>query len=722
MKFDISPAFSGLKKFFDSTTKGGSSVVGSGLKGFINRNQNGEEVVQAAPPPSPQQKEKLANEELLNRLQQQIYADRGRLASGNRPNYPGKTIGPMSSMTQNARAMREQYANKVPKQRKIASLLQKESKGWSPEQTQGMLSMLKRGDTSEQMVMNRLQKQFGKNFGYEGERGNRLQGKIGKDINENLEMSKVNLKNMGDEIKNLEDKRSTKGVSSLQKAGGLKSARREALMKQLEEFGNQEHVLNNMKLQSEKDVFDEEKAAPFRRMDMATRALGGINPDESHPDKYKLENQLLQKINNAYNQPHLNYPGQRVVGMDADTDASFRLAQQINPKYKDAYAVDRKAIEQDLLQNQLSDKVYNRIPEAIEPLMGNLDALARRQVKTEAKNIGGHYARQGTYGSGAHKAATEQALRDVMRRVQAEREGTLISGVKGQRDIIGQEDANAMNRYGLMADEGAKEFGNILQENERLNKQGWRKRANKQGEENQAMQSWYGQLANEWPMENQGPAYRNVDMGPFEDLAKGYGTDLTGLFSQPALFSENEKAFNAYQGLENKKIKDYESYLRQKGLTASQVDRDAMQLEARMLQNRRTIESNNAAAKLAASNRQAALNAEQQKQREAAWNNYNTAASQFRQWKDYGGWRTDAGHAVPQARYNQLRDLLATGPGLLEQGWTQAQRDDHYNNHGISDEWMEKERNERRNYNMSRQQFESNPATMAWAQPQYKWS
>jgi hypothetical protein len=708
MKFDISPAFSGLKKLMESHTDAGSSVAGSGMKGFINRNQNGDEVVKAAPapPPSPQQKEKLANEELLNRLQQQIYADRGKLASGNKPNYPGKTIGPMSSMTQNARSMREQYANKVPKQGKIASLLRKEGKGWSPEQTQGMLDMLKRGDTSEKMVMNRLQKQFGKNFGYEGERGNKLQGKIGKDINENLEMSKVNLKNMGDEIKNLENRRTTKGVSSLQKAGGLKSARREALMKQLEEFGNQEHVLNNMKLQSEKDVFDEEQAAPFRKMDMATRALGGINPDESHPDKYKLENQLLQKINNAYNQPHLNYPGQRVADIDADTDASFRLAQQINPKYKDVFAGDRKAIEQDLLQNQLSDKVYNRIPEAIEPLMGNLDALARRQLKTEAKNIGGHYARQGTYGSGAHKAATEQALRDVMRRVQAEREGALVSGVKGQRDLIGQEDANTMNRYGLMADEGAKEFGNILQENERLNKQGWRKRANRQGEENQAMQSWYGQLANEWPMENQGPAYRNVDMGPFEDLAKGYGTDLTGLFSQPALFSENEKAFNAYKNMENKNILDYPSYLRQNHNAQMTSNREAMERANQERIAREGKQRMNDYARVQAQNanknRQDAINAAKQKERDEAWSNYSGAAKQGREWTDYGGWRTDAGHAVPQARYDQLYNLLSNGPGLM----TQTNPNADY----------------RSNINMSRQQFENNPATLAWAQPQYKWS
>jgi hypothetical protein len=704
MKFDISPAFSGLKKLLKSQTDAGSSVAGAGLKGFLNRNQ--EEDVPVAPPvPSPKERERLANEELLNRLQQQIYADRGRLASGNQPVYKGKMISPMSSMTQNARAIREQYANKIPKQGKIASLLQREAKGWTPEQTQGMLNMLKRGENSEQLVLNRLNKQFGKNFGYEADRGEKIRGKVGKDINQNLEMSKINLKNMGDEIKNLEEERSTKGIKSLQKQSGLKTARREALIKQLEDFGNQEHVLNNMKLQSDLDVFEEEKSAPFRKMDMATRAMGNIGPNEEmHPDKMQMENQLLQKINNAYNQPHQNYPGQRVVGLDTDTDASFNIAQQINPKYKDAYAPQRKAIEQDLLQNTLRDKLYNRIPEAVEPLMGNLDALAKRQLKAEAKGVGGHYARQGTYGSAAHKAATEQVLRDVMRRVQAEREGALLTGVKGQRDLIGQEEATDRNRYGLMADEGAREFGNILQQNERLNKEGWRKRANKQGEENQAMQSWYGQLANEWPIMNQGPSYRNVNMGPFEDLAKGYNTDLSGLFSQPALFSENEKAFNAYKNLENKKIKDYPSYLRQNQSSLLSSNQAALERANQERIEREGKQRMNDYARFQNQNKTPVAPANTQLT--DAWANYDRARILARQWFDSSGFVAPGGANIPPDQRVRLWDMFRKGPGLP------------YDTDKINT--MSDLGNFSRNQAMTREQFEANPATIGWANPQYR--
>lgn len=654
--------------------------------------------------------EKLANEELLERLQQQIYADRGRLESGNQPVYTGKMTSPMSSMTQNARNLREQYANKMPKQDKIEHLLKREPRTFSPEQSRDMLNMLRRGNVSQQLAQDRLQNQFGKNFGYEATRGNRLQRKIGKDIDQNIEMSKVNLKNASDELRTLEGKRSTKGASSLQKATGLKTARRDALIKQLEDFGNQEHVLNNMKMQADRDSFEEERAAPFRKMDMATKALGGINIDEAHPDKEKLQNQLLQKINNVYNQPYQQYPGQRVAGIEPETETSFNIAQQINPKYKDAFAADRKAIEQDVLRNSLSDKIYDKLPSSVDPLMRNIDALARKQLKTESRNIGGHYARQGTYGSQAHKMATEQALRDVMRKVQAEREGALLSGVKDQRDLIGQEEANNMNRYDMMGEQGAKEFGNILQENERLNKEGWRKRANKQGEANQAMQTWYGQLANEWPTLNQGPNYRNVAMAPFEEMAKGYNTDLTGLFGQPALFNENEKTFNAYQTAENKKIQDYPSYLRQ--LRGEKINSETAAREREAIIERQ--EADRRLANATAMQRSQALFQQQQQvqqneptqaRRNAAWQNYQNLAQTILPLMNPSSQSVLASSLTPQ----QGLALSGAwgGPGIPYPAIAGSSHV-HRNAQPYT------------NMSMTRQQFDANPATLGWADPQWK--
>lgn len=510
----------------------------------------------------------LANEELLEKLQQQMYVDQARLAGSNYPIYKGKKVAPMSDLTQNARAMRDQYAGKVPKQGKIEALLKQQTKGFSPAQTRNLLDMMRRGDTSEQLVLNRLQKEFGKNFGYGDARGDNISRKIGKDINHNLDMGEANLKNASDELGQLEEKRNLTGVNALQKAGTLKGMRREALMGQLENFGNQKHAFDNLKIQSDRDTFDEEAMAPYRKINRANASLRGIDAEEMHPDKAKVNNALLQKIQNAYNTPHANYPGQKVVPMDPEVEESFRLTQQISPKYKDAYAGERKGIENNLLNNSLTDQIYNKLPEATEPLMRNLDYLTKRQLKKTAGDISGQYARQGTYGSGAHKGALENALREVARNVQAEREGVVLGGLKGQTATLGRQEENALTKHGLMAEEGAKEFGTLLDKYNRKNKTGWEKTQNEQGKENEAIQAWYGQTANEWPrMQNAvgGQGYgtgfsqgQNAVMGPFEQsaVAKGYGHNLTELFKQPALFDENQKSYNAYATAQQKVITD----------------------------------------------------------------------------------------------------------------------------------------------------------------------
>ncbi len=158
--------------------------------------------------------------------------------------------------------------------------------------------------------------------------------------------------------------------------------------------------------------------------------------------------------------------------------------------------------------------------------------------------------------------------------------------------------------------------------------------------------------------------------------------------------------------MENKNILDYPSYLRQNHNAQMTSNREAMERANQERIAREGKQRMNDYARVQAqnanANRQSAINAAKQKERDEAWSNYSGAAKQGREWTDYGGWRTDAGHAVPQARYDQLYNLLSNGPGLM----TQTNPNADY----------------RSNINMSRQQFENNPATLAWAQPQYKWS
>lgn len=565
-----------LGKFLKDLISGGTGIGGGEnlLKG-VSQNafarlqqeaqQREEENLSRIPP------QKLANEELLRNLQSKISSDQARLMSMGYPVYKGQTVAPMSAMTQNARAFRKEAMGKpAPKSGKVAQLLGKAKEGLNPEQTQNLLDMMRRGTKSEELVLNRLNKEFGQNFGYEGQRAQRMQHKLGKDINHDLDMSQNNLRNLSRELETLEGKRNLHGAAALQRAGQLKEARREGLIGQLEEFGNQKHAFDNLKAQGQRDVFNEEMMAPYRKINQAQQALQGIDVEEMHPDKMAMQNQLLQKVNNAYNAPHVNYPGERVVSPTAETEASYALANQINPKYRDVFHNQRKDIERDILGENLASKAYRNLPEGLEPLMSNLDYLAKKQLKKETAQIAGKHTKLGTYGSGVHKGETEKALRDVMRKVQAEREGALLSGLRSEAKLAGKGQENALNEYNLMAELGNKEFQDILRNNYNLNKLGNTKWSNKQNEENENLKKWYGQLSYEWPtLNNQLSGYgyqggraagNNAILSPYAELAKGYNTDLSSLFAQPALFNENQKALNEYSTDAARRIRTQEDY------------------------------------------------------------------------------------------------------------------------------------------------------------------
>lgn len=487
-----------------------NKLMGGLEKTFPVMRRGFDSIEQDQPVISPQEQQRLSNEELLDKLRQQIYIDQARLGNTSYPAYKGETLAPMSAMTQNARKLREeQYSKRAPYSKKIKSLLKKESQGLSQEQVQNLLELLRRGQSSEQLVLNRLNKEFGQNFGYEGERANKLQGKINKDITQDLQMSKHNIGNLNKELKLLEDRNAQQNVLALQQAGFLKEGKKEALANQLEEFGNQQHAFDNLSNRAKEDVFQEEAMAPYRKINLANNALQRIDTEDMHPDRMKVQNDLLQKIKANYERPHANYPGQRVVGVEPETMTSFQLANQISPKYQDVFHGDKKNIERQILEgDNLGTQIFNRIPENMNPLMSNLDRLAKKQLKKETDRIAGRYINSGTYGSGAHKAEVEKTLRDVMRKVQAEREGILLGTLKDEGRLGEKRHQNTLGEYALINQAGNKEFMDILRSNAAVNKRGNEKWSNKQQQEDEAIKNWYSEQAHSWAPFNQ--YYQNL--------------------------------------------------------------------------------------------------------------------------------------------------------------------------------------------------------------------
>jgi hypothetical protein len=532
------------------------TVIGAGLgqslnsgKGKRRGNPDSQAIVPAGPPPKSSQF--LANEQVAENLRNKLYADKLALKSSNYPVYKGETNAPMSLLTQKARMLREEGRNKpAPYSKKVEAFMKKEGTGFSPEQTRSLLDMINRGGKSSDLAQKRLQKQFGSNYGYEDERAERLKGKLEKDNTRSEKSTAANFKNLNREFADVENRRNVDVARSFHDAGAQKGLRRNALVEQLEEFGNQDHALNNLQNRAKRDVFDEEYETPYRKIAATSRALDSLGPEDDHPDKTEIRNKELQRIQNAYNAPHVNYPGKRVIGMQPETLESFNRAESLSPKYKDAYHGERKAIERNAINNSLPNQVFNAIPESVDPMMKNIDNITKQQLKKQSKEIAGKHVRLGSYGSGSHKAETEKALREILRRVRQEREGAVTGVAKGEASLATRKEQTGLMKHKMMDLLGSQEFGNVLDKNKQLNKLGWDKRSNKQSQENEALKAWYSQLQH---------GMGGVDVPGYTNLAKQYDTDLQGLFNKPQNYNENAKAFETYKNSTKQGIGDVTS-------------------------------------------------------------------------------------------------------------------------------------------------------------------
>jgi hypothetical protein len=449
-----------------------------------------------------------SNEEMAEKLRNQILMDQARSTNINYVPYRGETVAPISQSTIRAQNLKNEWSKKpAPYANKIATVLNREPQGFSPEQQQNLLNMLRRGSSSENMALQRMGKQFGSNYGYEPERESRLKEKIGKDMEKGLVTGRAGIQNLSDQMKAMEGNRRTNIANAFHTAGRAKEGRRNALTNQLEEFGNLEQNYRNLKNQANRDAFDEELNAPNRKMAIAGQALNAISPyvsgerEEMHPYKAAANNAQLQKITNFYNSPHLNYPGQRVVDIDAQTRAGNDLTYNTNPKYRDKFYNERKAMEKGFLGDKnLASQTYSGISEGLEPQMENLDYLTKQQLKHTTGEISGRHRRMGTYGSGVHKAETEKATRNILRRLQAEREGALAVVGKNKSRLADETEQNNLANYAQLAGHGAKEFRDILSGHKNLVNTGNMQWANRQQLENAKLGNWYDQLNHEAPI------------------------------------------------------------------------------------------------------------------------------------------------------------------------------------------------------------------------------
>ncbi len=217
----------------------------------------------------------LAPEEVLNEGARILAQDRAKLGGTNYPVYRGQTISPMSSLTQRARDLQSQFnAKAAPYSGKINQVLSRPNQGISPQRIQGFLDNT--GQQQQNFSRNGLSGVLNNQF-RQAYDPTRLLNKSSKDIRSNLSETAGSLGDIQRSSGILEQSSNQSLVDRLKALQSQKQDRRNTLVGSLEQFGAQKHGYNNLVNAVNRNAFEQEATAPFKRMDMLQNALGGLS-------------------------------------------------------------------------------------------------------------------------------------------------------------------------------------------------------------------------------------------------------------------------------------------------------------------------------------------------------------------------------------------------------------------------------------------------------------
>ena len=112
-------------------------------------------------------KTSLSFDELRNKARGVLLRDSGKLSGANYVPYPGKTIAPMSALTQRAQALEQRrLAKGMPYQSGLQTLASANAEGLTRENIADILRNLneKHSAFNEGLVFDKLNRQYGSSF------------------------------------------------------------------------------------------------------------------------------------------------------------------------------------------------------------------------------------------------------------------------------------------------------------------------------------------------------------------------------------------------------------------------------------------------------------------------------------------------------------------------------------------------------------------------------
>lgn len=517
---------------------------------------------------------------IRDKARQILLRDSGRLSTSNYTPYPGKTLAPMSSMTQRARGLAERRLDKgMPYQKDLSTLTNAPIEGIN----EGNINQLQdfaynTGNTGLENTSNRLRTQFGNSFNKYEDRFNREADRTNRLKTDELK-SDIDLLNP--ELKKIQGKYRDAAFDAIYNSGKSKYDREKSLIDTLNEYGNQKHGIINRGLTSEKARFEAERNEPYQRLDALggiVNGLGSMDTGSVDPTVVDLQGKQLIKALQAYgidtgqpidkwlNAPRTNLPvyqGKLSEPVNDELAKSYELAENISPFYKDRDYLDRKLTRKSIINNiNPANSVVESLPENLRPKFASLDDEAKKKMEADLTSLNAKYIKQGMYGSGSHLKAVNNRMKDLMSATGDSRGKLIKEGLF--KDVLNKEidNVNNIQKLGQYDKLANTEFGGMLDDVKRSNLKGLEKWKN----ENQRNE----QLYNDYQAEKTGMNPRlltnarntgyeggvNSGIDTLFTHFKNQGIDLSTISDLKNRYSEMEK--EKFSNLD--KIKSLEDY------------------------------------------------------------------------------------------------------------------------------------------------------------------
>jgi hypothetical protein len=480
----------------------------------------------------------LAPEEIFNEGARILTRDRAKLTGTNYPVYRGQTISPMSSLTQRARELQSGFnAKAAPYSGKINQVLGRPNQGINPMGMQGILSNI----GAQQQNFNRtglsgiLSNQF---RGAYNPNNSRFLAKSNKDIGANLNEAGGQMQDISRSSGILEQSSNQALVDRLRGLQAQKQDRRKGLVGSLEQFGAQKHGYNNLVNAVNKNSFEQEAKAPFRRMDMLQQALNPLSQNmdpnvlpEIQAQSGKEALQAMRAYGIDTNKPMSewenariaspSYPGKLIADLPPEVLASHSTLESLNPKFRGSQYDQQKALIKQMMTNQsVGEGAMAAVPARMQAQVGNLESAAEKRFKRDLAMINNQFIQANQYGSPLHIKTAEDRAREVSKSTMEQRSRLLENAAKSELSLGHQEQQSKLKQLGMYGDESQREYEDMLNKIRNTNQLGATKFGNEQAENEDLYKNFQNESGWEWP-HLRGAISKEARAGALGDVFKG---------------------------------------------------------------------------------------------------------------------------------------------------------------------------------------------------------